>query len=49
MGNMLLRVANAVREAKDMTDSFFFDVLLEGKHLGGEARITPRNHDRGNA
>ncbi len=49
IGNAFLRIANALHEAKDIADSFFFDVLLEGNRLGGRARTTPGIHDRGSA
>ena len=49
MGNVFFRIANAIHEAKDIADSFFFDVLLEGNHLGGRARTTPGTHDRDSA
>jgi hypothetical protein len=49
IGNVFLYVANAIHKVKDIADSFFFDILLEGKHLGGQARMNPGTHDRDNA
>jgi hypothetical protein len=39
IGNVFLYVANAIHEAKDIADSFFFDILLEGNHLYGRTRM----------
>jgi hypothetical protein len=41
LGTVFLSVANAIGEAKDAVDSFYFDVLLEGSHLGARDRIAP--------
>ena len=43
IGNVFLYVANAIHDAKDIADSFFFDILLEGNDLYGRTRIKPRN------
>ena len=41
IGESLLSAANAIHEAKDRADDYFFDLLLEGHHLAGRTSVAP--------
>jgi hypothetical protein len=41
IGNLVLYVADAILEAKDTANSFFFDILLEGKDFNETKSFYP--------
>jgi hypothetical protein len=46
IGNVFLYYASAIHEAKDIADSYFFDILFGSANLEGRTRIYPRAHDQ---